>query len=116
MGAADLDRPARERLSETRRKRNGFALAQISRCQRFVVFQQRLIGAGKHDVAALLPGFRSHIYNMVAVFDDFGIMLDDDDGIVIGLEPVKNFYQPPAVARMQPDRRLVENIERVDQR
>jgi hypothetical protein len=48
----------------------------------------------------LLPGFRAHIDNVIALFDDLGIMLDNDHGIVIGLEPVKNFYQPPAVARV----------------
>ena len=116
-GAADLDRALRNSgLRLLRRKRNRLALAQISRGERSFVFQQLFVGAGKHHLAALLAGLRSEIDDVIAFFDDLGIVLDDDDGILIGAQAVEDLDQAAAVARMQADRRLVEHVERVDQR
>jgi hypothetical protein len=53
---------------------------------------------------------------VIAFLDDLGIMLDDDHGVLIGTQAVENFHQPAAVARVQADGRLVEDVKRIDQR
>ena len=43
------------------------------------------------------------------------VVLDDDHGVALIAEPGERFQQPVVVARMQPDRRLVENVQHADQ-
>ena len=53
---------------------------------------------------------------MIAFLDDLGIVLDYDHGILIGAQALQDLDQTAAVARMQADGRLVEHVERIDQR
>ena len=79
-------------------------------------FSKLLIGAGEHHLAALFARLRPEIDDVIAFLDDLGIVLDDDDGILIGAQAMENLDQTAAVARMQADGRLVEHVERIDQR
>ena len=53
---------------------------------------------------------------MIGLADDLLLVLDDDDGVLLGAQLLEDLHQPLAVARVQADRRLVENVERVHQR
>ncbi len=64
----------------------------------------------------MFAGLRSEIDDVIAFLDDLGIVLDDDDGILIGAQAMQDLDQTAAVARMQADGRLVEHVERIDQR
>src|SRR3990172_1442744 len=115
-GSFHLDRALQERLAIARGKGNRLAPAQVGGGERSLIFEQRIVGAGEHDLAALLAGLGTEVDDVIALLDDFGIMLDDDDGVLIGAQAMENFHQTPAVAGVQTDGGLVEHIERVDQR
>ena len=66
--------------------------------------------------AAVLAGPGAEVDDVVALADDLRIVLDDDDGVLLGAQLVQDAHQALAVARVQADRRLVEDVERVDQR
>ncbi len=64
----------------------------------------------------MLAGFGTKIDNVIAFFNDLGIVLDDDDRILVGAQALENFDQAPAIARMETDGGFIEHIERIDER
>ena len=67
-------------------------------------------------MAALFARPRSKIDDVIAFLDNLGIVLDYDHGVLIGAQALQDLDQTAAVARVQADGRLVENVERIDQR
>ena len=70
-----------------------------------------LWGAFGHHLAAMDAGARAHIDYMVGGEDRLLVMLDDDDAVAEVAQAVERLEQPRIVALMQPDGRLVQNIE-----
>ena len=58
---------------------------------------------------------RPDVDDMVGRLDHVGIMLDDNDGIALVAQLLKQFIQTMHVARMQADARLIEYICNIDQ-
>ena len=81
----------------------------------FAVLQQLVVGAAVHDPSAVLAGHRADVDDPVGVRDGVEVVLDDDQGVAQIPQPDQGFDQPPVVALMQADRRLVEHIEHADQ-
>ena len=89
---------------------------EVLRGQRARVVEQLAIGAGEQDLAAALAGAGAEVDDVIGLADDLRLVLDDDDGVLLGAQLLEDPHQPLAVARVQADRRLVEDVERVDQR
>jgi len=53
---------------------------------------------------------------VIGDLDHVGVVLDDEHGIPLIAELPEDVDETPVVARVQADRRLVEHVERVDQR
>ena len=61
-------------------------------------------------------GSGSHVDHVVGRGDDLGVVLDDDDRVLARAEVPHDADEARAVARMEPDRRLVEDVQRADER
>ena len=66
--------------------------------------------------AALLAGAEAQIDDVVGDLDHVGVVLDDEHGVALIAQLPQDGDQPLVVARVQADRRLVEHVERADQR
>ncbi len=67
------------------------------------------------DLAAVLAGARTDVDHPVALADRLLVVLDDDDRVAEVAQPGQRVDQPPVVALVQPDRRLVEDVQRADE-
>ena len=61
------------------------------------------------------PGSRAHVDHQVGRADHVGVMLHDDDRVAAVAQPLEDADEPPDVAGMQPDARLVQDEKRVHQ-
>ena len=61
------------------------------------------------------PGTGADVDDPVGVPDGVFVVLDDDQGVAEVLEPDQGLDQPVVVALVQPDRRLVEDVEHAHQ-
>ena len=66
--------------------------------------------------AALLAGAEPQVDDVVGDLDHVGVVLDDQHGVALVAKLPEDVDQPQIVARMQADRRLVEHVQRADQR
>ena len=57
-------------------------------------------------------GHWAHVDDVIALFDNFGVMLNDHDGILIGAQPLENFHQAAAVAPAMPAPAVADAAER----
>ncbi len=69
---------------------------------------------GDH-LAALDPRARPEIDQMVGRPHRVLVVLDDHDGVAQPGQPAQRRQQPVVIARMQPDRRLIQNVKDPDQ-
>ena len=99
-----------------RRHRNRELLAQVLRGQRARLLHQPVERAGEHDAAALLARAEPEIDDVIGDLDHVGVVLDDEDGVALIAQLPEDGDQPQVVARVQADRRLVEHVQRADQR
>ena len=99
-----------------RRDRNGQFLPQVLRGQRPRLVHQAVERSGEHDPPALLAGPEAQIDDVVGDLDHVGVVLDDDDRVALVAKLTEDRDQPLVVARVEPDRRLVEHVQRADQR
>ena len=99
-----------------RRHRNRQIAAQVLRRQRSLILQQVLERSGKHDAAALLARAEAEVDDGVADANHVFVVLDDEHGVALIAQLPKDVDEPQVVARVQADRRLVEHVQRVDQR
>ena len=72
-------------------------------------------GAGVHDLAAVLAGARADVDDPVGGGDGVLVVLDDDQRVAEVAQPGEGLDQPVVVALVQPDARLVEDVEHADQ-
>ena len=68
------------------------------------------------DVAAVLAGTRTHVNDAVGLEHDLRIVLDHQQRVARIAQPLHDRHDPLHVARVQPDGRLIEHEQRVDQR
>ena len=106
-------RPGRRRVA---RHRNREIVAQILRGERTRLAEQALEAAGVDDAAALLAGAEPEIDDLVGDANHVGVVLDDQHRVALIAQLPQDRDQPQVVARVQADRRLVEHVERADQR
>src|ERR1022692_4174177 len=88
---------------------------QIAACERLAIAQQVRVGAFINDLAAVLTRARPQVHDMVGCPHDVRVVLHYQDGIADFAQLMQNADQPSGVARMQPDRRLVEHVARAHQ-
>ena len=67
------------------------------------------------DLAAVYPGPGSHVDQVVRRPDRLLVVLDDDERVPEVPQPRQRVEKPPVVPLVQPDRRLVEDVEHPDQ-
>src|SRR4029079_8752110 len=60
-------------------------------------------------------GARADVDDPVGAADGVLVVLDDDEGVAEVLEPDQGLDEPLVVALVEPDRRLVEDVEDADQ-
>ncbi len=66
--------------------------------------------------AAVLAGPQPQIDDVVGDRDHVGVVLDDQHGVALVAQLPQDRDEPQVVARMQADGRLVQHVQRVDQR
>ena len=115
-GAADAEREARERTASLLRYRNAAPAAEERPGERFPHRGQAIDGPAEQQPPAAFAGSRAQIDHVVGGADDGGVVLDHDDGVALIAQAVEQAHQTLGVARVQSDRRLVEDEERVHQR
>src|SRR5262249_55960029 len=64
------------------------------------------------DAAAGASALGTEVDDVVGAFDDIEVVLDDDDRVAHGHEPIENAEQLFDVVEVQARRRLVEDVER----
>ena len=75
----------------------------------------RDIGPAKTTLAALLAARGPELDHVVGGADRLEVVLDDEHRVAAVAQPQQQREQPVHVARVQPDRRLVEHVQRVDE-
>ena len=88
---------------------------QVVGRERFPAGEKTRRRTGEPHLAAALTRARSEIDDMIARTDDFGVVLDDDDGVPVVAELLEDPDEPARIARVQADRRLVQDVEGVHQ-
>ena len=104
------------RAAARRRHRDRELVAQVLGGQRARLLQQLLERAREDDAPALLAGAEPHVDHRVGDADHVLVVLDDQHGVPLVAQLAQDRDQPLVVARVQADRRLVEHVERADQR
>ena len=99
-----------------RRHRNRQLVAEILGGQRPRLLQQSRQIARKDHTPALFAGTESHVDDVIGNANHVFVVLDDEHGVALVAQLPKDVDQPLVVARMQADRRLVEHVQRTDER
>ena len=103
--------------SRAPRQRRGdrFAPREIACGERARRFAELVLRAAEDDLATALAGARPELDDVVGRLDERAVVLDDDDGVAGARELAAQIGQASGVAGVEPDRRLVENVERADE-
>ena len=72
-----------------------------------------LRSSGRNDLAAFIAAFGAEVDDPVRAFDDFQVVLDDDDAVAFLNEAVEDFDEKRDIVEVQACRRLVEDQERL---
>jgi hypothetical protein len=104
--------PPRSKAPSLRRERNLAFAGQVLAGEWTFVDPRHW--TGEYDMTALLTTTGSELDHEVGDLDRGGIVLYDDNGVPGIAKAVQQLEQPTHVTRMQPDRWLIENVERVD--
>ena len=100
-----------------RRHRNRQLVAQVFRGQRpRVARAARRACRVKITRPPCSPAPEPQVDDVVGDADHVGVVLDDEHGVALVAQLPQDGDQPLVVARVQADRRLVEHVQRVDQR
>jgi len=90
-------------------------VGQVTASERVRKLLDFFVGSGADHLAAALSCSRAEIENVVRGAHDVGIVFDDENRVSQIAQAVQNLDQPIGVPAVQPDRRLVEHVERADQ-
>ncbi len=99
-----------------RRHRNRQLAPQVLGGQRPRLVHEALEAAAVDHAPALLAGAQPEVDDMVGDADHVGVVLDDDHRVALIAQLPEDVDEAPVVAGVQADRRLVEHVERADQR
>ncbi len=72
--------------------------------------------AGVDDASALLARAQADVDDVIGDADHFFVVLDDDDRVALLPQLLQDVDQPLVIARVEADGRLVQHVERADQR
>ena len=112
----------RRRMLCRRPRRRGDGTGIASSCRRYFAVSERgscsRSGeiAGKHHAAALLARAEADVDDVIGDANHVLVVLDDEHRVALIAQLPQDVDEPLVVARVQPDRRLVEHVERADQR
>ena len=90
--------------------------AQVLRGERCAALEERGRGAEEHHLAAALSRPWSDVEHPVRREHDLRVVLHHEEGVAGVAQPVQHADHAAHVARVEPDARLVEHEERVDER
>ena len=113
-GALD-DQPLAGQRAARRRHRDLLAPRQVLAGDRLLDLGDPLDRAAVDDAAAVLAGAGADVDDPVALADRLLVVLDDDHRVAEVAQPGQGLDQPAVVALVQPDRRLVEHVQRADE-
>ena len=88
---------------------------QVTARHGYLAGEQFLDRAGDHDLPAVLPRSRTDVDYPVGCPNGVLVVFDDDEGVAEVPKSHEGFDQPPVVALVQPDARLVQDVEHPDQ-
>ena len=97
------------------RERNGQPAGQVLTGQGLLVFEQPGIRPVEHDLAAFFTGQGAQVDDIIGLANNLRVVLDHHDRIPVVAQVLQNTDQTLTVARMQANRRFVQNIQGVDQ-
>ncbi len=98
-----------------RRYRDRLAPGDVARGERVRRAPELGLRAAEDDLAAPLARARSKLDDVIGGPDELAVVLDDYHRVAGLRELVTQLGEPGRVAGVQPDRRLVQHIERADQ-
>src|ERR1019366_2977936 len=99
-----------------RSRRHLFLTREILRGQRVSALLQFRLRAEKNNLPAAFARTRAQIENAVRRADDIRVVLDNEQRIASGTEPLQDANETVDIARMQADARFVEHVKCIDQR
>ena len=79
------------------------------------MLEEPLDGSGVDDLPAVLPRPGADVDRPVGGADRVLVVLDDDQGVAQVAQPGEGLDEPPVVPLVQPDARLVEDVEDADE-
>src|SRR6202140_2170971 len=103
------------RLAPQRRRLNPQIFRKIASGQRYRIVHDLVIRPLGNQLAAVLAGSWPQVENPIGRPHNVRIMLHHQNRIPQIAQPVKNLDQPVRIPRMQPDRRLIQHIQRPHQ-
>ena len=83
------------------------------RARKRLTVQQLLVGALKDDFTAFHTGAGTHIDDVVGDFDDFLVVLHEDDGVAMVLELLHRLLHQQDIVVMKTHAGLVEDVHHV---
>ncbi len=111
--------PRTTKLPRSSSRRSGIAIERV--CDRncpvveLAVARDLRRRAFGHDLAAVHAGARSHVHEPVGAAHHLLVVLDDDDRVADVAQPLERPDESRVVALVQPDRRLVEDVQHADE-
>ena len=115
--AGALDREPLERRAARRCCGTGIDLlaGQVLAGDRLLDLGDALHRAAVDDLAAVLAGARADVDDPVGFADGLLVVLDDEHGVAEVAQADERVDEPPVVALVQADRRLVEHVQHADE-
>lgn len=113
-GATDGDGVA-IRNAAALRERNGRPTGQVVPGDRSRLLRDLGRRTGGDHLPAMLAGAWAEVDQVVGGGDHLQVVLDDEDGVAQIAQAAQNLDQAVGVARVQPDGRLVEDVQHAGQ-
>jgi hypothetical protein len=80
-----------------------------------VGLEEGRIGALEHNLPSALAGARTELDNPVGPLHRAGLVLNYQDGVAPPAQILQYAHEPLHISRVEPDGRLVQNVQRVHQ-
>ena len=116
VGAGPPDAQLPRGLAARCRQRDRQAAGQVVAGQRVGMVEDLLGGPLGDHLAAMDAGTRPHVDHMIGLENGLLVVLHHQHGVAEVAQPLEGVEQPPVVALVQADGRLVEDVEDADQR
>src|SRR5438876_100273 len=113
-GAKDAEKFSAGLMADVRNGNAEFA-AEVFSGERLLIVEHVSVSAGEEEFAAEFACARAKIDDVAGGFDGVRVVFDDEDGVAKVAQGFENVDQALRVARVQTDRRLVENVKRADE-